>query len=181
MADMTNYALPAPTAWGNIRLYYAEAAEDGAMVPFEDLISVGYVLEDSIETNNEEGDTLQLFEEGHILRDELRLNSTFSVTFTIIGIPPAIADAFWDAEVTGTGATQVIQVNSFVNNNRYAFRLDAPTVLSQAFEAPYCSVNMVPSITSTEGWTAECTITVLNGPADYAFRIVRVQAPTPAP
>lgn len=175
MANMANYVLPAPTAWGNLRMYYAPADEEtGAMPAFADLLSVGYVLEDSISTDIEEGDVRQLFEEGHILRDELRLDSTLTINFTIIGIPSAIATAFWDATVTGTGPTEIIQVNSLTNTNKYAIRLDAPATNSQALEAPFCTINMTPIISSEQGWTAECSATIIAGPANYTFRIVRM-------
>lgn len=155
-----------PTAWGNAILEIGTVSSDGTMPT--SLEQFGWILEDSISPNITEGELLQLFETGHVLRDEVRLDPEVSFAMEIIGIPEAMATKFWDVEKSGTGDAAKLRVKSFVNSTKFAIRISTPKVPgSQTLEAPYCNVSMTPNYTEDKGWTANLTISILKGAADY--------------
>ncbi len=132
--------------------------------------SMGNILEESLSIEKEDGTVLQLFEEGHILIDELHQEPTLKINATIIGIPEDIRQAFWNVETSGTGDARKVSVKSLLNSNKYSVKFAAEGVPgSETFEAPYCSVNMGPAYTSAQGWTATVVITILKGKSGRLF------------
>jgi hypothetical protein len=167
---MANLVEVKPTAWGNLILELAEATSDGTMPATLD--QLGWVHEGSVATNVDTGTTLQLFETGHILRDEKDQEPVINYTMDIIGIPEAMVTKFWDATVSGSGDTERIAIKSFVNSLKYAIRISTPSVPgSDTWEAPYCKVNMsAPNWAEETGWMSTLSITVLKPTNDiYAY------------
>lgn len=164
MANMDNYNLPATTGWGNAKVYYGPASADGSMPELNTLINIGYIHEDEdITLEVEEGDTLELNEVGGIRRDERRQESNFSMSFSVIGVHADNATAFWNATVAGTGASELITVNSLVNNNKYAVYLEPEAAGSQDMRIPYATIYMDPGYTTEMGWIMPITVNVLKG------------------
>lgn len=179
MADMTNYNLPAATAWGNAKVYYGPAAEDGAMPGLDTLVNIGYIHEDEdITIEMEEGDTLELIEVGGIVRDQKRQGGSFSITFNVIGVHGDNATAFWDATVAGTGESELITVRSLNRDTKFAIYLEPEVAGSQDLRIPYASVYMDPGYTTEMGWILPVTVNVLTGPTGNMFQIGRGPATT---
>lgn len=157
-----------PTAWGNVKMYFGTPEQGGEMP--SSLMSIGNILEGSLNIEKEDGTTLELYEEGHVLRDMMQLEPTLRVNATIIGIPEATRSAFWETEVNGAGEAKKVSVKSMVSNKKYAVKFAAEQVPgSDTFEAPYCSVNMGPAYSSEQGWTADVVITILKGDSGKLF------------
>ncbi|NDV47795.1 hypothetical protein D0T49_12135 [Paludibacter sp. 221] len=114
------------TAWGNVKMYFGTPTSTGEMPTT--LNTMGYILEDSLAIESEEGTTLELFEEGHILRDRLQLEGVISISATIIGIPDETRKAFWNVTESGTGDAKKVSVNSMVNNSKFAVKFAAEQV-----------------------------------------------------
>lgn len=146
------------------------------------MLKMGYILEDTLEITNEEGDALELFEEGHILRDQVRLEGTITINCEIIGVPDNILEAFWVTETTGTGAEEKRQVKSLINNDKYAVAFYVPTAPgSDTFEAPYCTVNMGMGYSSTQGFTLPIEIIIVKGATENLFQFGIVPETPPVP
>lgn len=157
-----------PSTWGHIILEIAESETSGAMPAT--LAQLGYVKEDTMSMETAEGDTLQLFESGHILRDEMKLEPTLTFNATVLQIPEAMKEAFWG--LNGT------KVKSMINGKKFAIRIKAPEIEgSEAFIAPYCSIAMTPVFAEKEGWSAALTVTIIKGPAEYLFDFEEVVVP----
>lgn len=174
-------ALPRKTAWGNAQIFYAPAGTDQTMPALNTLKQMGYILEGTLAIANEEGDALELFEEGHILRDQMRLEGTITVNCEIIGVPDDIVESFWKTTASGTDGNAKRQVSSLINNDKFAVAFyvpDAPG--SDTFEAPYCTVNMGTAYSSTQGWTLPIEIIIVKGAAEYLFQFGIVPEPIPA-
>ena len=113
---------------------------------------------------------LQLFEEGHILRDQLQLEGTLNVKFTLIGIPDLARKRFWSVEEKGAGNEKKISVKSLISNSKWSFKFAAEQVPgSETFEAPLCAVTMSPAYASKKGWSAQVSLTVLKGNTGVLF------------
>ena len=178
---MANKVKVKPTAWGNLIAELAEANSNGTMP--ETLDQFGWVHEGSVATNVDAGSPLQLFETGHILRDEKDQEPVINYTMDVLGIPDEMAAMFWDATAAGEGDAQKIAIKSFVNSRKYAIRLSTPSVPgSDTWEAPYCKVNMsAPNWAEETGWMCTLSITVLKPTSDiYAF-IGKVPQPAAPP
>lgn len=177
---MSNYSLPATTAWGNAKVYYGPALPSGQMPDLDTLINIGYIHQDEdINLEATEGDTLELIEVGGIVRDEMRQNGSLSLTFNVIGIHSDNSTAFWDATVEGTGETELITVRSLVNNNKYAVYLEPEAAGSQDMRIPYATVYMDPGYSSEQGWILPVTVNILTGPSGNMFMIGRGPSTTP--
>lgn len=156
------------TAWGNVKGYVGTPGAGDAMATT--LESIGVIQEGTLEVTNEAGDVLQLFEEGHILKDQLQLEGTLNVNFTLIGIPDSARKKFWDVEETGTGNAKKVSVKSLISNSKWSFKFAAEQVPgSETFEAPLCAVSMTPAYASTQGWTADVSMTILKGDTGKLF------------
>lgn len=156
------------TAWGNVKMYFGAPGEDDTMS--EDLVTMGYILEESLSFETEAGTVLELYEEGHILRDRLVLEPSVKINATIIGIPDETRKAFWDTATTGSGDTKKVAVKSMITRNKYSVKIAAEQVPgSETFEAPVCNVQMSPAYSSTQGWTANVVLTVIKGQTGVLF------------
>lgn len=169
---MANLAVAEPTAWGNLILELAEANADGTMPATLD--QLGWIHEGSVATNVDTGTALQLFETGHIIRDEKDVEPVINYTMDIIGIPDEMIDRFWDAATTGTGDAKEIAIKSFVNSAKYATRLSTPSVPgSKTLSAPYCKITMsAPTWAEETGWMSTLSLTVLKAPTSDVYAII---------
>lgn len=157
-----------PSTWGNVVLEIADAKSDGTFPT--DLEQMGYIEEDTLTPNITEGDSLQLFESGHILRDEMKLEPEVGFNTTVIQIPEGMQEKFWDALATGTGENKKVRVKSMVNNKKFAIRISTPRIPgSETLEAPYCGISMTPFYDEKKGWSANLSISILKGPAEYFY------------
>lgn len=150
-----------PTAWGEIEMSVAATGASDAMgTP---LVSLGYIKEDSLAIETEDGEMMQLFGTGHVLVDEQGSEPSLRVKGTLLGI--AQAKQFWDmGEAPNTG-----RVESFVTTGNYSVKFASKVVGSDTFEAPKCKIAAKPLFSEKEGWTVELTITVLKGQGGYFF------------
>jgi len=153
------------SAWGKILLEYGTPTVNQGMTTL--LKTMGYVKEGSLSLEQEEGTKLQLFAEGHVLLDELQLEGVVKLKGTIIQIPETVRQEFWNTE-TNAGK---MSVKSMVTSNKYSVKLTSEVEGSDTFEAPYCSINFGLAYSSTEGWSAPFTITVLKGKSGKLFEI----------
>jgi hypothetical protein len=136
------------------------------------------IKEETLAFAKEDGAELQLFEEGHILRDSLEQEPVLRVNATLIGIPDDARSDFWDVTKTGSGDTEKVNVKSMVTTKKFSFKMAAEqSPDSETFEAPYCSVKMGPLYSSVEGWTAEIIITVIKGASGVLFSFGKVSEP----
>lgn len=164
-------------AWGHVEMKYALTNENETM-PAE-LKPIGRIKEDSLGLEKEDGTVLQVFEEGHILVDELQLEPILKVNLTLTNIPEEIRTVFWDAEKTGVGDDIEYAVKSLINNDKFAIEFAATKVPgSDTFRAPKCSISMSPLYSSKEGWTAEIKITLFKGLSGKLFSFGKVPAKT---
>lgn len=179
MADMTDYTLPANTAWGNAKVYIGPASADGTMPALDTLRNIGYIHEDEdITFDTTEGETLELNEVGGIRRDERRQESTLSLTFSVIGIHGDNTTAFWNATIAGTGESELISVNSLVNNTKFAVYFEPEAAGSQDLRIPYASVYMDMGYSSEQGYILPVTVNVLKGQGPL-FQVGRGPGTTP--
>lgn len=163
------------TAWGEVEMQFAETTVDEAMPTV--LASIGEILEGSLGLEKEDGTKLQLFKEGHILVDELQQEPTLKVKATIIGIPNAIKEKFWDTENTGSGDSEKYAVKSLINSKKFAIAFAAVKVPgSETFEAMKCTISMSPLYSSTQGWTSDVQITIIKGLTGKLFQFGKVPA-----
>lgn len=170
------------TAWGNTHIFFAKAQADQSMPALSALKKMGYILEGTLSITNEEGDALELFEEGHILRDQVRLEGTITIECEIIGIPDEIITEFLQVEAIGEGEAAKRRVKSLINNDKHAIAFyvpDAPG--SDTIEAPTCTVNMGVAYSSTQGWTLPLEIILIKGTKEYLFDWGIVPATPPVP
>ncbi len=165
----------AKTAWGEIEMKFAETPVDETMPTTME--TIGEILEGSLALEKEDGTKLQLFKEGHILVDELQQEPTLKVKATIIGIPNAIKEKFWETEKTGNGDVEKFAVKSLVNSKKFAIAFAAVKVPgSETFEAMKCTISMSPLYSSTQGWTSDVEITIIKGLTGKLFQFGKVPA-----
>lgn len=158
----------ATTAWGNAIVEFGTPGAGNTMST--ELKPVGYVLEDTLAIEKEDGTELQLFEEGHILRDQLQQEGVVRISGTLIGIPDDARTAFWDVTSSGSDDAKKVSVKSLISSKKYSTKLSVPQVPgSETLEAPYCSVSLGMAYSSTQGWTAPFTITILKGETGKLF------------
>jgi hypothetical protein len=141
------------------------------------MTSIGFIEEETLSIEKEDGTELTLYEEGHILRDSLQQEPILRVKCTIIGIPDATRAAFWKTTTAGAGNAKKVKVASLVTSDKYAIKFAAEQVPgSETFEAPYCTVNMGPLYSSTGGWKADVQITLVkNGEWPlFSFGVVAI-------
>jgi hypothetical protein len=168
-----------PTAWGNSILEIGTPGTGNAMS--DTLEQIGYILEETLTIELEDGTELTLYEEGHILRDQLQQEGTVRITGTLIGIPDDVIAKFWQVETEGTGDTAKTWVKSMVASEKYSVRMGTPAVVgSERLLVPYASVNLGVAYSSTQGWTAPFTFTILKGATERMFGFDKVPAPIPA-
>lgn len=155
-------------AWGEIIM---SIAPTGALdVMGTPLVELGFVKEDSMAINLEEGPKLQLFGTGHVLVDEVQQEDIINVAATLIGLEKATQ--FWEM---GTGPTEG-QVISLVNSDNWSVKFASKVVGSKTFEAPKCKIKATPVFSEKEGWSANLKITVLKGAAGYFYKHGTVSA-----
>lgn len=154
------------TAWGEIVLSTGTPGASDAMST--SLTPLGYIKEDSLAIETEDGEVMQLFGTGHVLIDEQGGEPSVRIKATLIGANKT----FWDmAESPNTG-----RVESFVTSAFYSVRFASKVVGSDTFEAPKCKIAAKPLFSEKEGWTVELTITVLKGTAGYFWNFGTVAA-----
>jgi len=154
------------TAWGEIEMLVAVTGASDAMgTP---LVSLGYIKEDSLAIETEEGEVMQLFGTGHVLVDEQGGEPSMRLKGTLLGI--ANAKQFWTFNTTNTG-----RVESFVTTGNYSVKFASKVVGSETFEAPKCKITAKPLFSEKEGWTVELTITVLKGQGGYFWNFGTVE------
>lgn len=155
----------AATAWGEILLSYGTPGTNDEMAT--SLSSLGYIKEDSLSIDTEEGEMLQLFGTGHVLVDEQGSEPIVRIKATLIGVN----NTFWDMASSPDTA-----VESFVDSANYSIKMASKVVGSETLEAPKCKVAAKPLFSEKEGWTVELTITVLKGKAGYYWNFGTVTA-----
>lgn len=156
------------TAWGEIEMLVGTPGASDAMSA--SLESLGYIKEDSLAFETEEGEKMQLFGTGHVLVDEQGGEPSVRVKATLLGIEKA--KQFWEMGVDPNPG----QVKSFVTSDAYSVKFASKVVGSETFEAPKCKIAAKPLFSEKEGWTVELTITVLKGLADYFWNFGTVSA-----
>lgn len=155
------------TAWGEIVMSVAKTGASDVMgTP---LVPLGYIKEDSLAIETEEGEVMQLFGTGHVLVDEQGGEPSVRIKATLLGITNG--KQFWTFDATNVG-----QVESFVTTDNYSVKFASKVVGSESFEAPKCKIAAKPLFSEKEGWTIELTITVLKGVAGYFWNFVTVAA-----
>lgn len=152
-------------AWGEIVLSYGTPGASDAMSA--SLTPLGYIKEDSLAIETEEGEVMQLFGTGHVLVDEQGGEPSVRIKATLIGVD----DTFWTMDATNTG-----QVESFIDSAYYSIKVASKVVGSETLEAPKCKIAAKPLFSEKEGWTVELTITVLKGLAGYFWNFGTVAA-----
>ena len=153
-----------PTAWGNAIVEYGTPGEGDTMATA--LTQLGYVEEETLGIEIEDGTVLSLYEEGHILRDEKQLENTVRINGTLIGIPDEVMEEFWDTEASGSK----INVKSTVSGKKYSVKLSTPDQPgSDTLEVPYASVSLGVAYASNHGWSAPFTFTIIKGESDVLF------------
>lgn len=159
----------AATAWGNVKMYFGEPNATASTL-------MGDILEESLSIETAEGTVLELYEEGHILKDRLQLEPTITIKATLIGIPEAARSAFWQLAAGSEATEGKVTVKSLVNNEKHSVRFASQVVGSETFEAPNCTISMSPAFASNQGWTATVTITVMKGENGKLFDFGKVAA-----
>lgn len=164
-----------PTAWGNAVIEIGTPGEGNTIADtFEQL---GYALEESLAIEQEDGTLLELYEEGHILRDSLQQEGTITITGTLIGIQDDVLTKFWKTKTEGTGDDAKIWVQSTVSTGKYSLRMGTPSVEgSDRLLVPYASVKLGVAYASTQGWTAPFTFTIVVGATGDAFGFDKIPA-----
>ena len=168
-------AADSKTAWGEIEFFIGTPGTGDVMST--SLTSLGYMKEDSVGIEKEDGSLLQLFGTGHRLIDELKGEPTLRLKGTLIGISDTVAQEFWDATASGSGDEEKTGIKSFVTSKKMSVKMSSKVVGSRTLEAPYCSVSLMPLFSEKEGWTAEIEFTILTGQTGYPFQFGIAPAP----
>lgn len=161
------------TAWGNIIFRIADATETGEMPA--SLEQLGKIKENSISIDPQRGTKLQLKETGGGVHDQTEGEPVVTIGMTIIGIPVAMREMFWQTENKG----EKTRVKSLVTNKKFAIEILNPKVPgSDTLEIPKTSVFMGMLLADDEGYTAPLEITILKSEADAFFDMGVVGAET---
>ncbi len=161
-----------PTAWGNATLEVGTPGEGDVMATTLD--KVGYVLQDSLGLEQEDGTVLQLIEEGGIIHDQMQQEGIKTIVGEMIGMQDDIMQRFWTTETDGT----ITWVKSTVTSNKFSFRISVPqNVGSKRMLIPYASMSLGVAYSSAQGWTQPFTITILTGATGNQFGWDEVPAP----
>jgi len=150
-----------PTGWGKVSLLYGTPTSSQEMATT--LVKMGDILENSLSIEQQEGTKLQLYAEGHILKDELQLEGTNSIKATLIGIPEDTRKKFWATDNAGE------TVSSMITASKFSIKLVPHVLGAETLSAPYCSINLGMAYSSQQGWTAPVTVTILQNEAGKFF------------
>ena len=166
------------TAWGSVHAFLGAVGSGDTMGAVLD--DLGYIDENALSIETQEGTTYELKDINGQVIDELKQSPKLTVNFTLIKPSEAIRNKFWNLEEIGTGDARKINVKSLVTNTKYSFKFaNVDLVGSETFEAPLCSVNMVLRYDPTKGWLADCSITILKGQTEVLFSYGLVTSSTP--
>lgn len=165
---MSLNTISAETAWGSVHAYLGDVGASGVMgAVLEDL---GSIDEDALTIETNDGTKYQLKDINGKLLDELMQEPELKVNFTLLKPSEVVKDKFWSISEIGTGDARKIRVKSLIKNKKYSFKFaNTEAVGSETFEAPVTKVYMKPSYDAKKGFSAQCTITLLKGEADYLF------------
>ncbi len=147
------------TAWGEVVMKIGTPTENNAMS--ENLASIGYVKEDSISLETEDGEKLEWKAVGGKVVDTLTKEGKISIKCQIKNLNKENLEKFWNIEEDE--ASGKLKVLGMTNSNKYSVLLEPKVEKAETFEAPYCSVSMKPTFTEKEGWGQEVTFTLLSG------------------
>lgn len=160
-----------PTAWGEGMMEVGTPGTgDTLATDFEDM---GYILDESVSIETEDGTALELRSWGNVLRDYQDTEKTLTISGTLIGIPDAAMAKYWKTETT----SGVTAVKSMVTNEKLSFRMGTPDIVgSQRLSIPVGKLSLGMAYAQTEGWSAPFTIRVLTGATGVMFNFDVVPA-----
>jgi len=164
------------TAWGEVVVKAALAAATGLMP--QELIDLGFILEDSVSVETEDGTVLQLRGTGGTLLDKLSQEDTLTLNLTLIGVNKENVDKFWDTEEDENG---VLWVKSTVTTQKFAIGLATKVVGSETLLMPNTSVKASLSFAEDQGWTMVCAFTFMKAPNGRLFGFGKVADATVDP
>lgn len=178
MADEVLKTEVDPTAWGSVHAFLAAATADGAMPTT--MGDLGAIDTDALSLEVSDGTVYQLKDINGKILDELKLEPEITVKFTLLKPSEETRGKFWDTEVIGVGAERKFRIKSLISNEKKAFKFaNINAIGSETFEVPFCAVDMKPGYSAQKGYTAECSVKLLNGVAGYLFDFGTVPAPVP--
>ncbi len=146
------------TAWGDVTCMLGEMASGEALSTA--LSSIG-VLEESagISLTTEAGTSYNLKDINGNLLDQLKLEPTLKVAFSVILSKEAMGVAWDTEEDTDTGE---IKVFSLIQPTNMSFSLSNPKAIgSWAFVAAKCSISMSPTYAPDKGYLGAVEVTLL--------------------
>lgn len=152
-------------AWSKCTLKIGKMGADEAMA--ESLTEIGPLKYQSTELTADDGDTLQMQEEGAGLVGYEQLPGAYSLTTRIIEPDDALYTLLGLGKAGGSGAG--FQVSTHVVSDYFSAQVDPLHTGARGIKAPKCSVSVKPGYSTQDGNYLDLTFGILNGAAGYWY------------
>lgn len=152
-------------AWSKCTLKIGKMGADEAMA--ESLTEIGPLKYQSTELTADDGDTLQMQEEGAGLVGYEQLPGAYSLTTRIIEPDDALYTLLGLGKTGGSGAG--FQVSTHVVSDYFSAQVDPLHTGARGIKAPKCSVSVKPGYSTQDGNYLDLTFGILNGAAGYWY------------
>lgn len=150
-------------AWSKCTLQIGKTGEDDAMAT--SLTEIGPLKYQSTELTADDGDTLQMQEEGGGQVGYETLPGAFTLTTRVVEPD----DAFYTLLGLGKAGTDTYQVNTHVVADYFSVQVDPLHTGARGIKAPKCSVSVKPGYSTQDGNYVDITFGILQGAAGYWY------------
>ncbi len=153
-------------AWSKCKLQIGKMGTDEAMGTT--LTEIGPLKYQSTELTADDGDTLQMQEEGAGQVGYEQLPGAYSLTTRVIEPDDALYTLLGLGKA-GSGSGAGFQVSTHVVADYYSIQVDPLHTGARGIKAPKCSVSVKPGFSTQDGNYMDITFGILNGAAGYWY------------
>ncbi len=146
------------TAWGEEKIYIADAKEDGAMPNASEFKLLGNIKEDSISIDTQEGKKYEWKATGGRVVDSYQGEPTHSVKCVVKNLNKSVLEKVWKVKEVGNA----LHIESFSMNKKYAIKMDSEVEGAEVVKFAKCAVSAKQIYSGDNGFELEVTFSILD-------------------